>query len=145
MSPDPQPSPQDPTSRMPALEALGPATHSILRIGAALLMIPHGAQKLFGVLGKEAVPLFSQYGFAGVVEFFGGLLIALGLLTRPASALLGLVMVAAYVVAHAGQNPWPILNKGELALLYALIFTFLAANGAGPWSLDAWLRRRRGR
>ncbi|MNR78797.1 hypothetical protein D3C72_94960 [compost metagenome] len=138
-SPSPR---QDQEARGSALAALGPVTHDVLRIGAALLMIPHGAQKLFGVLGKEAVPLFSQYGFAGAVEFFGGILIALGLATRPASALLCLVMLAAYFVGHAGQNPWPILNKGELALLYALIFAFFAANGAGRWSLDAWLRRR---
>ena len=133
---------QNQEARAFALASLGPVTHDLLRIGAALLMIPHGAQKLFGVLGKEAVPLFSQYGFAGAVEFFGGILIALGLATRPVSALLCLLMLAAYFVAHAGQNPWPVLNKGELALLYALIFAFFAANGTGRWSLDTWLRRR---
>lgn len=129
-------------ARPSALSALGPVTFDLLRIAAALLMIPHGAQKLFGVLGKEAVPLFSQYGFAGAVEFFAGILIALGLFTRPASALLCLVMIAAYVVGHAGRDIWPILNKGELAMLYAFIFAFFAANGPGRWSLDAWLRRR---
>lgn len=129
-------------ARPTALSALAPVTFDLLRIAAALLMIPHGAQKLFGVLGKEAVPLFSQYGFAGAVEFGAGILIALGLFTRPASALLCMVMIAAYVVGHAGRDIWPILNKGELAMLYAFIFAFFAANGAGRWSLDAWLRRR---
>jgi len=133
---------QNQEARFPALAALGPVTFDLLRIAAALLMIPHGAQKLFGVLGKDAVPLFSQYGFAGVVEFFAGILIALGLFTRPASALLCLVMIAAYVVGHAGRDFWPILNKGELSMLYAFIFAFFAANGAGRWSLDALLRRR---
>jgi putative oxidoreductase len=132
-------------AKVPALAAAAPATHAILRIGAALLMIPHGAQKLFGVLGKDAVPLFTQYGFAGVVEFFGGILIALGLLTRSTSALMCLLMIAAYFVGHAGQGALPILNRGETALLYALIFAFVAAKGAGPWSLDGWLRGRRGR
>lgn len=144
MTPAPEPSshPQNQESRGSAWAALGPVTVDLLRIGAGLLMIPHGAQKLFGVLGKEAAPLFSQYGFAGAVEFFGGILIALGLFTRPVSALLCLVMLAAYVVGHAGRDVWPILNKGELALLYALVFAFFAANGPGRWSLDAWLRRR---
>ncbi len=145
MTPNAPTSPQSVGSPFAMLAAVAPPTHAILRIGAALLMIPHGAQKLFGVLGKDAVPLFTQYGFAGVVEFFGGILIALGLLTRPASALMCLLMIAAYVVGHAGQGALPILNRGEMALLYALIFAFVAANGAGPWSLDAWLRSRRGR
>lgn len=145
MTPNIPSSAQAPGSLFAKLEAFGPATHAILRMGAALLMIPHGAQKLFGVLGKEAAPLFTQYGFAGVVEFFGGILIALGLLTRPASALMGLLMIAAYFVGHAGQGALPILNRGEMSLLYALIFAFITANGAGPWSLDAWLRSRRGR
>lgn len=145
MFPQTSPVAQTSGSRFAQLEAFGPATHAILRIGAALLMIPHGAQKLFGVLGKDAVPLFTQYGFAGGVEFFGGILIALGLLTRPASALMTLLMIAAYVVGHAGQGALPILNRGEMSLLYALIFAFITANGAGPWSLDAWLRQRRGR
>jgi len=132
------------TAPVPVLSALGPATHAILRIGAALLMMPHGAQKLFGAFDKTPVTLLSDRGFAGVVEFFVSLLLALGLASRPAAALLCLVMIAAYVVGHAGTNPWPIVNKGELALLYALVFAFLAANGPGPWSLDGWLRRRRG-
>lgn len=143
MTPATPTSPQSFSTPFAKLEAFGPATHAMLRIGAALLMIPHGAQKLFGVLGKEAVPLFTQYGFAGVVEFFGGILIALGLLTRPASALMALLMVVAYFVGHASQGALPILNRGEPALLYALIFAFIAARGAGPLSLDAWLGRRR--
>ncbi len=137
--------PQASASPAPMANAVGPATHAILRIGAALLMMPHGAQKLFGAFGKEPVSLLSDRGFAGVVEFFGSLLLLVGLASRPAAALLCFVMIAAYVVGHAGANPWPILNKGELALVYALIFAFLAANGPGPFSLDAWLRRRRDR
>lgn len=127
------------------LTALGAPTHAMLRIGAALLMMPHGAQKLFGVLGKTAQPIFSQMWLAGVLEFFGAALLALGLFTRPAAAILCLVMIVAYFMGHGGGSPWPILNKGELALLYALVFAFITANGSGPWSVDAWLRSRRGR
>jgi putative oxidoreductase len=125
------------------LEALGPALHAILRIGAGLLFMQHGAQKLFGALGGEAVPLVSLMGLAGILEFFGGLLIVLGLLTRPVALILALQMLAAYVMAHVPKGPWPILNAGELALLYMLIFLFLAGNGSGTWSLDHVLKRRR--
>lgn len=126
------------------LAAVGPPLHAILRIGAGLLFMQHGAQKLFGVLGAEApVPLFSLMGLAGVLEFFGGLLIVLGLLTRPVALLLALQMLIAFFMAHIPRGPWPILNAGELSLLYMLIFFFLAANGPGPWSLDEVMRRKR--
>lgn len=141
-APEPHPDQKTPFG---ALSAFGPATHAILRIGAGILFMQHGAQKLFGMFGKEAVPLLSQYGFAGVLELFGGLVIVVGLATRPVSALLTLLMLAAYVLAHLPMGGWPIENRGELALLYALLFLFFSANGAGPWSLDAWLRSRRER
>lgn len=124
------------------LEAFAPALLAVLRIGSGLLFMQHGAQKVFGVLGKEAVPLMSQIGFAGVMEFFGGLLIVLGLLTRPVALAQCLLMIAAYFVAHAGDGFWPVLNRGEMALLYALIFAYLGTAGGGPFSLDAWLKRR---
>lgn len=139
---EPRPEQKSPAT---ALSALGPTTHAILRIGAGILFAQHGAQKLFGMFGKEAVPLLSQYGFAGVLEFFGGLILVVGLATRPVSALLTVLMLAAYAMAHMPMGGWPIENRGELALLYALIFVFFTANGAGPWSLDAWLRSRRER
>ena len=124
-----------------ATPALAPVAQAVLRIGAGLLMMPHGAQKLFGALGGAGgsgapAPLLSQYGLAGVLEFFGGALLVLGLFTRPVAAVLALLMGAAYAIAHAGQGLWPILNGGELALLYALVFVFLAAGGPGAWSLD---------
>ena len=130
-----------------AFSGIAPATQAVLRIGAGLLFLQHGAQKLFGLLGgidgAGATPaLFSLIGFAGVLEFFGGLLLVLGLLTRPTALLLALQMVAAYFMAHAPQAGFPVLNGGELALLYALIFAYFAANGAGPASLDRVLARR---
>jgi len=127
---------------------LVPVVQAVLRVGAGLLFMQHGAQKLFGLLGGvdgagATVPLMSQFGLAGVLEFFGGALVVLGLLTRPVAAVLALLMVAAYVTAHAPQGGLPIQNHGELALLFGLVFAFLAAAGAGRWSLDGLRRRAR--
>jgi len=125
------------------------ATHAILRMGAGLLFMQHGVQKLFGWLGGfggtpgATADLFSQMGLAGVLEVFGGLLIVLGLFTRPVAVVLVIEMIAAYVIAHAPQGGFPIQNGGELALMFALVFAFLAANGPGPASLDRVLGTRR--
>jgi putative oxidoreductase len=122
-------------------------THAILRIGAGFFFMFHGAQKLLGwfggVPGMEGgtVPLVSQLGLAAVLELAGGALLILGLLTMPVAVILFLEMVVAYVQVHAPQGPWPIQNNGEVAVLYGLIFLYLAGNGAGPFSLDS-LRRR---
>jgi putative oxidoreductase len=80
-------------------------------------------------------------GLAGVLETFGGLLLLLGLFTQPVALVLALEMLVAYSKAHAPQGFWPLLNRGEIALLYLVIFLYLAAADAGPWSLDA-LRKR---
>ena len=130
-----------------ALASFAPAAHALLRIGAGLLYMQHGAQKLFGMFGGMGpnggtVPLVSQMGLAGVLEFFGGLLIVLGLLTRPVALLLAVEMLVAFFQVHFPQGGWPIQNKGELPLLFMLVWLFLAANGAGPGSLDAARRRR---
>ena len=127
------------------LASFAPLAHALLRIGAGLLYMQHGAQKLFGMFGGMGpnggtVPLISQMGLAGVLEFFGGLLIVLGLVTRPVALLLACEMLVAYFQAHFPQGVVPIENKGELALLFMLVWLFLAGNGAGPFSLDA--RRR---
>jgi putative oxidoreductase len=129
--------------------SLASATHAILRIGAGLLFMQHGVQKLFGWLGGfggtpgATADLFSLMGLAGVLEVFGGLLIVLGLLTRPVAVILVIEMIAAYVMAHAPQGGFPIENGGEPAVLFALVFAFLAANGPGPASLDRVLGTRR--
>ena len=121
--------------------ALGGPSHAILRIGAGLLFMAHGAQKLLGAFGGvdgqgATVELLSQFGLAGVLELFGGLLLVLGLLTRPVAALLFLEMLVAYAQAHLPQGALPLQNGGEPAVLFALVFLFLAGNGPGPWSLD---------
>lgn len=135
------------TSPAATTSSLGSILHAVLRIGVGLLFMQHGAQKLFGWLGGvdgngATVELFSIYGLAGVLEFFGGLLIALGLLTRPVAALLMIEMIAAFFMAHAPQGGFPVQNGGELPLLFALVFAFFAANGPGRWSLDARLMPR---
>lgn len=122
-----------------------PRLLSSLRVVTALLFIQHGAQKLFGVPAdptKVPVELFSLMGLAGVLEFFGGLFILLGLFTRPVAFLLAGEMAVAYFMAHAPKGFWPLLNRGELAALYCFVFLYLAAAGGGPWSGDRLWRRR---
>jgi putative oxidoreductase len=132
-----------PLTGMPATLALiAPWTHALLRIGAGLLYMQHGLQKLFGMFGGmdgagATVTLVSQMGLAGVLETFGGLLLVLGLLTRPVAFLLAIEMLVAFLQVHLPKGGVPLQNGGELPLLYMLVFLFLVAHGAGPASLDA--------
>jgi putative oxidoreductase len=120
-----------------------PRLLSILRIITAFLYMQHGGQKLFGFPAppQAEFPLLSLIGVAGILEFFGGLLLLFGLFTRPVAFLLSGQMAAAYFMAHAPQGFWPLLNQGELAVLYCFVFLYLAAAGGGPWSLDHLWRR----
>jgi putative oxidoreductase len=118
----------------------------VLRIVTGLLFVQHGVQKLFGWLGGmggsgATADLVSMMGVAGVLETFGGLLFALGLLTRPVAFVLSGLMASAYFIAHAPQSPWPILNGGELAALFSFVFLFFVVNGPGRFSLDSLLGR----
>ena len=122
-----------------------PRLLSVLRIITAFLFIAHGAQKLFGFLappGAPTPPLFSMIGIGGILEFFGGLLLLVGLFTRPVAFILSGLMAVAYFMAHAPQGFWPLQNRGELAVLYCFVFLFFAVAGGGEWSLDRLLRRR---
>lgn len=122
-----------------------PRVLSILRIIVAFLFMQHGAQKLFGVPSDQpakTVELLSLMGLAGVLEFFGGLLLLLGLFTRPVAFILSGQMAAAYFMQHAPEGFWPVLNKGELAALYCFVFLYFAVAGGGIWSAD-WLLRRK--
>ena len=122
-----------------------PRLLSVLRIIAAFLLIAHGAQKLFGFLappGAPAPPLFSQIWIGGILEFFGGLLLLVGLFTRPVAFILSGMMAVAYFQSHAPGGFWPLQNKGELAVLYCFVYLFLAVAGGGEWSVDRLLRRR---
>lgn len=117
------------------------AIYALMRVVVGLLFAVHGAQKLFGVLGGQKPPLASLFGVAGIIEFVGGLLIALGLATSYAAVVASGEMAVAYFMVHFPQGFWPHLNKGELALLYCFIFLYIAARGAGAYSLDASMRR----
>ena len=121
-----------------------PCLLSILRIVATLLFMEHGTQKLFGIPPSAQagpVSLSSLAGVAGILEVFGGLLLLIGLFTRPVAFLLSGEMAVAYFMVHAPQRFWPLLNRGELAALYSFVFLHLAAAGGGPWSIDH-LRQR---
>jgi putative oxidoreductase len=121
-----------------------PYLTSVLRIVAAFSFMTHGTQKLFAFPGAEsraAVPLASLAGVAGVLETFGGVLLLVGLFTRPVAFLLAGEMAVAYFLRHAPLGFWPLLNRGELAVLYCVIWLYFSAAGPGPWSLSAVLRR----
>jgi putative oxidoreductase len=125
------------------LQTLADVTHAILRIGVGLLFLQHGLQKIFGLLGGRQVPLTSLMGVAGILELAGGVLLIAGLFTRAVAAVLLVEMIVAFVKAHLPRGWVPIENGGELALLYAATFVFFAAHGAGAFSVDASLARRR--
>lgn len=120
---------------------------STLRIVAAFLFVQYGATKLFAypaavMPGGGTASLTSLAGVAGALELVGGALLLAGLFTRPVAFLLSGEMAAAYFMAHAAQGPWPVLNGGAPAVLFAFIWLYVSAAGPGPWSIDA--RRRRG-
>jgi len=121
-----------------------------LRIVTGLMFWQHGAQKLFGWLGGSQVDsIASLMGVAGILEFFGGLAILLGLFTRPVAFLLAGEMAVAYFMAHVGgaevlmERLFPIMNGGERAVLFCFIYLYLVARGGGSFSLDGWMRNRR--
>jgi len=126
----------------------GPRLQSVLRIAAAIMFMLAGARKLFNwpagdPTGGGSVKLLSQLGAAGVLETFGGGLLALGLFARPVAFLLSGEMAVAYFQVHLPRSIWPVLNGGMAAALYCFIWLYISAVGAGPWSLDAWRAKRR--
>lgn len=118
--------------------------YAALRIVAGFLFACHGAQKLFGALGgeRQTDPLMMT---AGIIEFFGGLMIMLGLWAGPAAFISSGEMAVAYFMVHAPQGLWPIHNHGELAALYAFLLLYIAAMGSGALSLDGVLGKKRSR
>jgi putative oxidoreductase len=116
--------------------------YALLRIVAGLLFACHGAQKLFGALGGTAMTSNPMMLAAGLIEFGGGLLIAIGLFTSWAAFLASGEMAAAYFMVHAKGGFWPIVNKGEPAVVYCFLFLYIAARGSGPYSVDAMMRKR---
>jgi putative oxidoreductase len=123
-------------------------TYFLLRVVAGFLFMQSGAVILFGWFGgmpgaPSPPPFLSQMWIGGVLEFFGGILILLGLCTRPVAFVLSGMMAVAYWQFHAPQGGWPLQNQGIPAVLFCFIFLYMAAQGGGEYSLDALLRRRR--
>lgn len=123
-------------------------SYFLLRAVSGLLFLQAGGLKLFGWFGgmPPGFPfkLFSEIGLAGVLEFFGGSMILLGLFTRPVAFLLSGEMAVAYWQGHAPRGAWPIVNHGEPAVLFCFIFLFMSAYGAGEWSLDSLVQNKAG-
>jgi putative oxidoreductase len=118
------------------LGRVAPYLYALMRVAVGLLFACHGAQKLFGLFGGPQMPLMSKFGLAGVIEFFGGLMIALGFLTGTVAFIASGEMVYAYFTAHMPRGNVPIQNGGELALLYCFVFLYIAARGVGVWGVD---------
>jgi len=125
------------------LRPWGEVIYGLMRIVTGALFAMHGAQKLFGVLGGDAVPLASLLGAAAVIELVGGGLIAIGLGASWAAFVCSGEMAVAYFMFHQSRGPLPIMNGGELAALYAWVFLFIASRGSGRLSVDAARRGSR--
>lgn len=113
-----------------------PRLYAIFRMVFGFLWLFHGLQKLFGMFGGNVAELASLRGAAGVIELVAGTLIMTGLFTRQAAFIASGQMAAAYFLSHQPRGGWPIENGGELAALYSFAFLYIAARGAGEWSLD---------
>lgn len=133
-------------------ESLRPQALAVLRIVTGMLFLQHGMQKLFlwplSPHHPEPVPLLSLFGIGGILEFFGGLLIVLGLFTRPVAFVLAGEMAVAYWMFHfAGgrsmPDGWiPVVNGGDSPIQFCFVFLYLVFAGAGAWSVDQLLARR---
>ena len=116
--------------------------YCLMRIVVGALFACHGAQKLFGALGGHPELSNPKFLAAGIIEFFGGGLIAIGLQAAFAAFIASGQMAAAYFTAHAPHGFWPIQNHGELAVVYCFVFLFIAARGSGALSVDAVLGKK---
>ncbi len=131
------------STRIPTFSRLEPLALNVLRIMAGFLFFQHGAAKLYGWFGGSVRGFPELTFFAGVIEFFGGLLILLGLFTRPVAFVCSGLMAFAYFIAHANRAFWPYENGGSLAALYCFVFLYLVIRGGGKLGIDGILERRR--
>ena len=129
------------------IKALEPKMLGILRIVTGLIFLEHGTQKFLSFPAGDAagsgLALANAGAYAGVIELVAGLLITIGLFTRPAAFLASGAMAVAYWMAHAPQNTFPVNNGGDAAILYCFVFLYLAIAGPGDWSIDAARARPR--
>jgi putative oxidoreductase len=127
---------------MQSVDRYTPYLLSILRIVAAVLFIEHGTGKLFGFPAGNPVPTMSLYWYAALIEVIGGILVLIGLFTRPAAFIMSGEMAFAYFMSHSPKGLYPLTNGGDAAVLFCFVFLYLAFAGAGPWSADACWRKK---
>ncbi len=123
------------------LQSWSPTLLSILRIVSAFMFFQHGSAKLFHVPHVamfDGLQLMSLVGMAGILEVVGGLMLLIGLFTRPVAFILSGEMAFAYFIAHAPHAFLPVLNRGELAVEWCFVFLYISAAGPGAWSVDGW-------
>lgn len=127
------------------MKDLKEAAFTLLRVGAGLFFLCHGGQKLFswfgGMPGGMVIAPMSKFWFAGIIELVGGGAIVPGLFTRPVAFICSGEMAVAYFTTHFPHGLLPIQNQGEAAAVYSLLFLYISARGAGPYSLDARMKR----
>jgi putative oxidoreductase len=129
---------------MEKVTAWAPRALSVLRIISGLMIIEHGMGK---ILHFPALPAYanvqplSLLGAAGFIELIGGALLILGLFTQPAAFILSGEMAVGYFMAHAPKGFYPLINGGTLAIMYCFTFLYLSTAGAGPWSVDAAMKK----
>ena len=129
-----------------ALQEWSPKILSVLRIVAGLLFLQHGCAKLFHVPYQPMfahLPLMTLLGLQGIIEVVGGGLLAIGLFSRTVAFILSGDMAVAFFMEHFPRNWMPILNGGDLAVLFCFTFLYLFAAGPGPWSVDALMHPRK--
>ncbi len=130
---------------MTFLQTYRNSAYTLVRAVAGLMFMMHGAQKVFGILGGQQPPVGTQIWLGGIIELVCGALIAVGLLTRLAAFLASGTMAVAYVQFHwklqLGAAFFPGVNQGELALLYSVLFLYVACAGGGRYAIDALLGR----
>ena len=130
-------------SGLASWRALAPHFLSLLRLMTGLLALQFGTMKILGFPPSDfaGTSLTSMTGIAGLLELVGGVLVVVGLLTRPAAFILSGEMAFAYFIGHAPRGFYPALNEGTLAALFCFVFLYLSAAGGGPWSLDRIIRK----
>jgi putative oxidoreductase len=117
--------------------------YAVMRMMVGLLFACHGVQKLFGMLGGQSQVSNPVLLAAGIIEFVGGVVVAIGFWTSYAAFIASGEMAVAYFMAHVAKGFWPIQNKGELAVLYCFVFLYIASRGSGVLSVEAVAKKKK--